>query len=318
MRKVLAVIPGSAVTNTFIFAKRQVEQMINSGVKVEVCYLDFSNGIRGLIKFVLEYRSKIHKFKPDVIHVHYGTITAFMASFFTLKPVIITFRGSDINPNSDGNIVKVSLAHLLSQISALRAKHIICVSLEMSRRLWCRKDKISIIPSGVDITEFIPVEKIDARTSLNLDLEKKLVLFNLGKTGIRNKRFDLALEAIQMLNFDFNVEIVVMKGDIAPENVYLYLNAVDVLLLTSNFEGSPTIIQEALACNTPICTVNVGDVEFLLEGVSNSFIVDRDPILISKHLIMILAKGERSNGRQFAYRYSAQENLQKILKIINS
>jgi teichuronic acid biosynthesis glycosyltransferase TuaC len=36
------------------------------------------------------------------------------------------------------------------------------------------------------------------------------------------------------------------------EQVPIWLNASDVLLVTSHHEGSPTIVKEALACNLPI------------------------------------------------------------------
>ena len=38
------------------------------------------------------------------------------------------------------------------------------------------------------------------------------------------------------------------------------MNACDVALLTSIHEGSPQFIKEALACNRPIVSTDVGDV----------------------------------------------------------
>ena len=316
MRKILAVIPGTGDSNTFVFAKRQVEQMISLGLDVDVCYFEDRSRLKGILNFICQYRKRLKEFKPDVVHVHYGTITSLISTFFSCSPVVVTFRGSDVNPNSEGNHILVFVAHLMSQISAFSAFRVICVSEEMKRRLWCSKDKVSIIPSGVNIDEFIPFAKLEARKLLNMDLYKPLVLFNLGRSGLINKRLDLAEKAIKILNEKFEIELVILSGDIEPAKVYLYLNAVDVLLLNSNYEGSPTIIQEALACNTPICSTNVGDVEYMLDRVSNCVIVSRDPYRIAEGLEILVNNAGRSNGRDFSHRFSSQSNLDRVIQTL--
>ena len=53
--------------------------------------------------------------------------------------------------------------------------------------------------------------------------------------------------------------------------LYLYFNACDLLLSTSKWEGSPNIIKEAMACNTPIVATKVGDIPFLFGENSGNF-----------------------------------------------
>ena len=55
-----------------------------------------------------------------------------------------------------------------------------------------------------------------------------------------------------------------------PARVPDLMNAADCLLVTSDAEGSPTMVQEALATNLPVVSVDVGDIAERLEGVACS------------------------------------------------
>ena len=57
------------------------------------------------------------------------------------------------------------------------------------------------------------------------------------------------------------------------EQVAKVMNAVDVTLMTSDFEGSPVAVKESLACMTPVVSVPVGDLPELLEGLPGCAIV---------------------------------------------
>ena len=67
-----------------------------------------------------------------------------------------------------------------------------------------------------------------------------------------------------------------MSG-VNPNIVPYYINACDFVLLTSDEEGSPNIIREALSLNKAVFSVDVGDAAFQLEGLHNSSIISRDP-----------------------------------------
>lgn len=66
-------------------------------------------------------RSRIRQFRPDIVHAHFGTITAFATVIAADVPVIITFRGSDLNPSpTDGWMSPLRHEHELER----RAFHI--------------------------------------------------------------------------------------------------------------------------------------------------------------------------------------------------
>ena len=50
-----------------------------------------------------------------------------------------------------------------------------------------------------------------------------------------------------------------------------YYNSVDCLILTSFHEGSPNVIKEAMACNLPIVSTKVGDVEEIINKTGKWF-----------------------------------------------
>jgi teichuronic acid biosynthesis glycosyltransferase TuaC len=89
---------------------------------------------------------------------------------------------------------------------------------------------------------------------------------------------------------------VALSG-IPPAQVPVYMNASDVLLMTSHWEGSPNAVKEAMACNLPVVSVGVGDVPDLLGGVQACEVHPRDAVLLGDALVRVIAAGKPSTGR---------------------
>jgi len=123
-----------------------------------------------------------------------------------------------------------------------------------------------------------------------------VILFNSGHDS-RNKRLDLARAAVGLTGGMLpGVELKVLDGSIEPTQVPLWMKAADCLLVTSDAEGSPTVVQEAMASNLPIVSVDAGDVAERLEGVRQTRIVRRDPLALGAALVDVLKNPERSDG----------------------
>jgi glycosyltransferase involved in cell wall biosynthesis len=145
-----------------------------------------------------------------------------------------------------------------------------------------------------------------------------VVLFNAGGAPVR-KGLDLAEAAMgQAESVAGTIRFEVMRGGIPPERVPLLMNAADCLLVTSRSEGSPVVVKEALACNLPIVSVDVGDVAERLRGVWPSFIVERDPKQIARALIEVLSAKKRSNGRERVAELSETRIAERIRSIYSS
>lgn len=316
--RVLVVIPDGGNKVSMIFAHRQMNNLDTSLIELDFFMLRSRTSIKILFSDLIAFRQKLAVFEPDIVHAHYGTVTSFFCAFAGNKPLIITFRGSDLNPVPSEKKIRVVIKQIMSQLSALRAKHIICVSQELKKRLWWKKSKVSIMPSGVDLSIFKPLPIEIARKQLGLSINDKIILFNAGKSPL-TKRLDLAEQAVDYAKTRLdNIYFITLYGNIDPDDMPLYYNAADCLLLTSDYEGSPNVIKEALSCSCPIVSVNVGDVRERLAGVWPSKVTKRDPAEIGEGVIEILKIGKRSNGLDFVQDLSLKNQAVQLLSIYKS
>ena len=78
----------------------------------------------------------------------------------------------------------------------------------------------------------------------------------------------------------------------------VYLNAADILLLTSKWEGSPNIVKEAMACNIPVVATKVGDIEYLFGNIEGYYYMDSDADKLAEKINNGLNNDIKPNGLQ--------------------
>lgn len=296
-----------------IFARRQAESLERQGVEVDLFHLRSRTSWLELAREWRRFRRRLRRVNPQVIHAQFGTMTAWFAAWAvtlnrTRRPLVITYRGSDLNPAAESagwrEKLRAAAGRGLSQLAALRASRIVCVSRELRSRLWWRREAALVMPSGVDAEVFRPEPRARARGRLGWCEQERVVLFNAGHHP-ELKRLDLARQAMVLLqDFLDGVRLEVLDGRTPPDRMPGLLNAADCLLLTSDQEGSSTILQEALACNLPVVSVSAGDSAERLAGVRHCAIVERDPAAIAVELARVLRVPVRSNGREKVREFS--------------
>ena len=302
--RVLFIIPGKDPGpaanhgNSMIFARRQAETLCELGADAKVFFLRSRTSPRLLLREFRRFRKTMRQERSEVIHAHFGTVTAVFAALACGElPLVITYRGSDLNPAPTSHGVRPFLGRLLSQIAALRAARIVCVSRQLRARLWWRRDRAVVLPSGVDPRMFRPEDQTAARARIGWNPTERVILFNAGGDA-RNKRLDLAKAAVEIARASIaDLRLEVLNGGQDPTSIPTLMNAADCLLITSDAEGSPTVIQEALASNLPIVSVDAGDAKERLEGVLNCRLTERNPQAIAAALVELTAEPLRSNGR---------------------
>jgi teichuronic acid biosynthesis glycosyltransferase TuaC len=253
----------------FIF--EQNESIEKLGVEYEY-YLIKKGGLKGYIFHVKDFAKFLRDngYKYDIIHAHSGHM-GILANFQRSIPVVTTFHGSDIN-----NL----LTRLLSIFSLILSKKNIFVSKRLLGKSIVKR-KAVVIPCGVDFDIFKPMDKNDCRKELGFPLNRKLVLFG-GRFDIKVKNASLAKRSLENLP---NYDLIELKG-YKRDEVAKLINACDCMLLTSITEGSPMVIKEALACNCPIVSVDVGDVKELSKGIDGVFISRYNSEEISENIVL--------------------------------
>lgn len=316
--KVLFVIPGHSTERSMPFARKQAEAVQVLGAETKTFFLSGRTHPFKLLQELRRFRKESKEFSPDIVHAQFGTITSMFSALTLTRPLVITYRGSDLNPVNNAHPLRTLLGHAMSQIASLKADQVICVSKELANRLICRRDKITILPTGVDVDVFSPKDQAAARRILGWGDHEKIVLFNAGREPTI-KRLDLALNALQHAKSEItNLRFELLDGTLTQQDVALRMNAANCLLLTSDFEGSPTVIQEAMACNLPVVSVDVGDVRERLQEVTPSRIVARNPKMIGDALVEIVKMNLRSNGREVVHLISQSSIAEKTLDLYRS
>jgi teichuronic acid biosynthesis glycosyltransferase TuaC len=297
---ILFVAPGTQHGWHMPFVQREAEALRAAGHEVELFRFDnrsywrFPGELRRL-------RAAVRSQRPDVVHAQFGKFNALLAALGG-APLVVTFRGTDINRNPKYSVLREALGIGASQLAACFARGIVCVSREIREKVWaCRSRPSLVVPTGVDLKLFRPADRAAARARLGHAPGERVVLFNAGKNpAVKDPRLAEAAVA-QARRIAGEIRFVVLDGKAPPDEIPVYMNAADVLLVTSFTEGSPTVVQEAMACDLPVVTVDVGDVRERLEGVAACEVVaSRDPAELGAALARVLLAGTRSDGRAHA------------------
>jgi teichuronic acid biosynthesis glycosyltransferase TuaC len=279
------------------FVRREAEALRAAGHEVDVFSFDNARYL-GFGREVLRLRAAVRDLKPDLVHAQFGKFNALLAALGG-APLVITFRGTDINRNARYSPARSALGVAASQLAACFARGIVCVSREIRAKVWASRWRPSlVVPTGVDLALFEPADRDAARRALGYGPEERIVLFNAGANPAV-KDPELARAAVgQARRLAGAIRFAVLDGSARPDQIPLYMNAADVLLVTSRTEGSPTVVQEAMACNLPVVSVDVGDVRERLQGVAACEVVaGRDPAELGAAVARVLLAARRSDGR---------------------
>lgn len=289
------------------FFDTQVEALERQGVECTVQTVpgehttESRHGITGYARF---YASVLERSLSDfdVVHVHYGLLGP-IALAQPSRPVVLTLWGSEI----------MGHARWLDWLSARAAglsDSVVVPWSTMSPYLECDH---TVVPWGVDTDRFEPMDRDAAREELGWDHDDPVVLFPYDP-GRAVKNFPLAETVTERADVDARLET--MSG-VPYDRVPVYMNASDVVLVTSRRESGPMVVPEAAACNVPVVSTDVGIAGDFLENVANSH-VRQTPTGLASALSNELHARRRSDGRAVAEQMSLDRTADRLIDVYAS
>ena len=238
------------------FVRDQVEALrAIEGVDLEL--FTFATGARAYAAAARELRRRYRGEHFDVVHAHYG-LAGWSAQALRGAPHVVTFHGTDLAHRRVG-----PLSRALARLIALPAP----VSASLARSGLPEQSaagRIAILPCGVNLERFAPMDRRTARERLGLDPDGPYLLFP-ADPGRPEKRFDRAERVAKAAG----AELLSYESR-PPEQVPLLINSANAMLVTSEREGFGLGPLEALACDVPVLSTDVGIAPLALGGIAGT------------------------------------------------
>jgi teichuronic acid biosynthesis glycosyltransferase TuaC len=279
------------------FVHDQVEALRRiDGVEVEL--FAFPPGLRSYPRAARALRRRYRGERFDVIHAHFG-LTAWPALALRGAPHVVTFHGTDLVHPRSGRLSRAALRFidLAATVSA---------SLARERLPSADVHRVAVLPCGVDLERFRPLPRAEARARLGLDAGSPYLLFPADPQR-SEKRFDRARAVAG------DVPLLTL-GDVHPDEVPLWVNAANAVLVPSEREGFGLAVLEALACDVPVLATPVGVAPLALDGIAGThcgaFEKDVWRTALAPHLA---AADPRVEGRARAALFSAERMAERVL-----
>ena len=249
--------PDASAPQRGRWVRDQVEEIQRRGVEVEV--FAFPPGSSHYIPAALRLRKLLRRERFDLVHVHYG-LTAWCGLLGGARPLVVTFHGTDVRHPVVGPMSR----RLARRVDLVAGVSRALFAPEAGRPGLPPVQGSAVLPCGPDLERFRPIPRAEARRALGLDPEGRYLLFPANPRR-PEKRFDLAAEVAAATGAE-----LLSGGSIEPDQMPLWVNAANAVLVTSDYEGFGLVCVEALACDVPVLSTPVGIAPFALGGVAGA------------------------------------------------
>ncbi|MDX6602572.1 MAG: hypothetical protein QOF13_1774 [Solirubrobacterales bacterium] len=239
------------------WVRDQIDELERRGV--EAVRFEFPPGRGEYLPATRRLRRVLRGESFDLVHAHYG-LAGWCARLAGARPLLVSFHGTD---------VRHWLVGPLSRRLAWRTDLVAGVS----RALFEPEDGrpglpavpgSAVLPCGPDLRRFQPLSRAEARRQLELDPAGRYLLFPANPNR-PEKRHDRAAELAAACGAD-----LITGGAIDPEQMPLWINAAQAVLVTSDYEGFGLAALEALACDVAVLSTPVGVAPYALAGIGGT------------------------------------------------
>jgi teichuronic acid biosynthesis glycosyltransferase TuaC len=249
--------------------------------------------------------------RADIVHCHHS-YSAFVTRYLARvkKPIVVSFLSS-VKGETDSFFKKIIFKRVLKTCSAFIDKS--NPDIEESSN-----QKGFYLPNGVNLEFFKEMRREDAKARLKLENRKYLLFCASGSVYRPEKRYDLFSDVVKILNNDYKLPVSeLLLSNVERELTPYYYNAASAHVLTSDFEGSPNSVKEAIACNVPVVSTNVGNVKLLLNGIPGCYISSTHSATEIAKLCADALQYDRIPGREYviANKLDMDSTIKKLVTI---
>ena len=300
---------------------------------------DLFSYLPGFLKAVREFRAE-NNLTYDVVHSHYwlsgwvGLALArdmdvpHVATFHTLSLIKMQSRAGEAEPIHRQRIERELMADT-DQIVAFSPHE----RDAMARLYDADPDHIELVPCGVDLARFRPLNQEESRERLGINGDK--VLLFVGRIESL-KGLDLLVHTAAQMETCQGMRVLVVGGDdgkegeaarvrqlvqdldmdeifdfvgrVDQENMPLYYSAADVCVVPSFYESFGLAALESMACGTPVVASRVGGLSTVIQHGRTGYLKSwRCPEAFANSLEMIISSKRLQNSMGIAARKRAED-----------
>ena len=281
----------------------QIEQVRLRGIEVEL--FSFPLGKREYLPATRRIRRLLGERHFDLVHAHYG-LAGWCARLAGASPLLVTFHGTDVRHPVVGPLSR-------------RLARRVDLSAGVSRALFGPEGgrpglprvpgASAVLPCGPDLDRFRPRRREEARRALDLDSGGRYLLFPTDPSR-PEKRHDRARELAAACGAE-----LLTGGNIEPDQMPLWVNAADAVLVTSDYEGFGLACLEALACDVAVLSTPVGIAPLALTGIEGCLCAAYDRSAWASAASALLDRPERRvAGAARARAFSAGRMAERVIR----
>lgn len=288
------------VGNTFLLKKTEVETHFG---KVKVFRVPASYIPKTTYSIAPKLIPLLLKENPDIIHAHgyqvFTTDAALTVSKIKKIPLVLTLHGF---PRGFDKLTHRAYFNLIGKETLKRAKKIISVSRMVAhefRVIGVPKEKIAIVPNGVDLEEYKQLPTGDLfRKRLDIKENEKVVL-TVGRLE-KIKGFQYLIKALPSIikevgstklviagpDFNYGATLkklteetnvqdhVIFYGPINGKEKFEAFSAANIVAVPSLYEGFGMLLLEAMAAGKPLVATNTGAAPEIIQNGKNGILAN--------------------------------------------
>ncbi len=263
----------------------------------------------------------------DVLHSHYwlsGLVAERLKKRWAVPHVTMFHTLGEVKNRARVSERESSVRIAAERAIAEHAERIVVASRDEQRVLvqhyGAAGRRVSVVPCGVNLDLFHPVEKQDARRQLGLSDDDRILLF-VGRIEPL-KGVDILLGAAAQLESESDCFVLVIGGDgstregelahlrdlasqlgiaervsflgaVDHERLPLFYNAADVCVVPSFYESFGLVALEAMACGTPVVASRVGGLAVTIRDAETGYLIPwRCPEPFAERIELLLGNEE--------------------------